>query len=1574
MSQNSLRLRTLLLLFCGLFAACAPAGDSGVATPSAEQAATVTALGQDVLEVDPVEDDSLVVTPHRLDFPATRQRIDLGPTDVHDIDPRGDPEREGGLVVTVRNTSAVPVTVTDLEIVGNDTDDWIVELAGGGGVPFLLAPAAEQDVEVYFEPGRRGDRSARLYVRNDLASGWEVFVTLHGQCTGPIGDDIRIQVGAGEFTDGAGVDWTQDYGAQGGSTTVVGGDIEGTDDDALYANQRRGPSFSYALGVAEPSFYAVTLHFAETEAEALGARIFDVFLEETKVIDGLDVFGAAGARTAYTVELGVVVEDGVLDMRLEGVVDEASLAAVEVVSKPMVIATPTTLDFGAVSTGGSDVLPLTITNEGLGELVIERLRFLLGGSGNGESFSLDLDGMIYAGGRTNVTHELGLTLAPGESREIDVTFAPLEEQFDTIVLRFEGDFGQRNVVARGLGGHEGDPYLHVVINAPGFVVDYDGNGVESLVLDGTSSHTHEPGRALVSFAWTEAALLLSSSPLALPNLGLGSHEIKLEIGDDSVPQRFLDDTVAVDVLGTDEVPGVLVHYYDASGSSAGALLDAVPTNADYAEVVASPSVTGTTAVGRSPYGGDVMVRMNFGYAVTTAGLFEFIVSGGADHRIELEGLPISGQQSLAVGVHELEVRFAVDDLGDLPLGVAVQVDGGATEPIDAADLTHDETGLLPVINTMPGVGATVGGNFVEISGQGFFPKDSVVVHFGAVNLDEDDFLSWSPTKLELLSPGGIPGTVQVTVETPAGESNARDYVYDANGPVPIDFDPGTPVTGVPSPTTGVWGPDGNFYVASLDGRVTRIVFDDSYGVVSKTTFPGVSGLSNNNVLGIATHPYDPATPVRLYLSHGKHFLNGGGSFSAPSPYTGMISYVEGPGFNTPVTVVSGLPTSNHDHGMNGLVFDNNGDLLVAVGSNTNAGVKHPNSGDLVESPLSAAILKVHLSRAGFNGSVTYLDSLSGLPDNDQVSGEGVDVAANIDVSVHAAGLRNPYDLLLTTGGLLYATDNGPNTDFGAASTGASSEAPDPYDFDELNLIEYGNYYGHPNRSRGRTDVRQNVFRGVSSGPSIPDVFTQAITGFAPSTDGLDEFRSDVFRGQLRGNLIAQKWVGTVRLLALEADGRHVDQTSEISPYTGALSVRMGPGGALLGMDFGNNSVVVLKPNDPSPTGVEVHDITPWRAPATGGTRFVIGGANFGTLANTSVTIGGLPASLQSVSTTRIVGFVPADATPTTDLLDVAVTVQGNVDTLAGAFRYLLGVGAEPGRWSALAPLPVALGEVAAGVINGILYVVGEGAQATYRYDLLARAWMSNRAPRIFAGHHHAAEVIDGKLYLIGGLGAGSEGRVQIYDPGSNSWSQGQQMPWAGGALQTAVIGGKIHAAGGIVGASTVANHSVYDPVANTWSGRTPLPAGRNHGASATDGERFYVFGGRTAGNFVTNGFDDLQIYDPATNLWEATSQPGSMLLPLPEARGGMGKAVWFKGEFYVFGGETQNDPDAGPGNVYARVDVYNPTTNEWRSEKPMLSPRHGIFPVLFQGHMFLPGGGTASGSGQSAIFDTFTRQ
>ena len=181
-------------------------------------------------------------------------------------------------------------------------------------------------------------------------------------------------------------------------------------------------------------------------------------------------------------------------------------------------------------------------------------------------------------------------------------------------------------------------------------------------------------------------------------------------------------------------------------------------------------------------------------------------------------------------------------------------------------------------------------------------------------------------------------------------------------------------------------------------------------------------------------------------------------------------------------------------------------------------------------------------------------------------------------------------------------------------------------------------------------------------------------------------------------------------------------------------------------------------------------------------------------------------------------------------------------------------------------------------------------------------------------------------------------------------------------------------AGGIGNGRTTDSAAVFEPASRKWRVIAAMPHARNHAASATDGTRLFVFGGRGPGsgdsNVVANGFDDVQIYDPATNSWTTSGSTPSAPRRLPIARGGTGKAVFLNGEFWVIGGETSSGTGATKSNTYSRVDIYDPRSNRWRTGAPLPTARHGIFPVLAEGRILVAGGGHSAGFGGSNTFES----
>ncbi len=1141
---------------------------------------------------------------------------------------------------------------------------------------------------------------------------------------------------------------------------------------------------------------------------------------------------------------------------------------------------------------------------------------------------------------------------------------------------------------------EQHPVLHVVIDAPTTVVDYDGNGTEPVTLFGSGSHTHEPGQQLIAFEWREGTTQFSSTQDAAALFGLGSHDITLTIRDSATPQKSLTGQHHFEVAPLNRVPGTLARYYSSGGNSSVPLLDTLtsltPGFVDSGAEFSVQVVQGH--VDRSPFAGNVAVQKFGTLVVQQAGTYTFSVTGGAGSRIFLDsgsGLQLlSGPVVLSAGEFPMEVRFAINAISQLPAKLQWSLNGGALEPVPGSALNHDETDLLPFLHSVtPTSGAAVGGEQVTLSGYGFFPTPGVSVQWGTTTI-AGAALTVTPTSISFLSPPGS-GVVSVTVTTPTGVTLSKSFTYDA-AQVPVAFHPPEDVIliapGFPDdmgPTQAAWGPDHRLYVTTYGGRVIVYTFDDNYAVLAKETYTTLSGLPNRNILGIAFNPFDAPSPVKMYLGHSnvQAFLSC--PLSSSFPYSGEVSTLTGPLFGTRTSLMRNLPSSNHDHGVSGMLFDHSGALIMALGGNTNAGVPDCGLGGIPESPLSASIAQVELSRPGFNGVLTYRNRSNQAINTDARSGEQVDLDPVLGLHLLATGFRNAYDLGLTTTGRLYTADNGPNLGFGPASLGASLTGDDVETDDEVMLVTEGGYYGHPNRNRGFRFPHENVYLNPISELAARGRYVPPFAMIPPSTNGIDEYRATTFGGGLRGELLFQRFEqsggGELYRLKPTPDGRSLASLSSLASVSG-LDVVTGPGGAIIVADLVGNSLHIFKPNDPSVTQPKAFDIFPWRAPTEGGTPFVIGGANFGNIGNTTVTIGGVPATVTAVSASRIRGTIPAYPTAPSDLIDVVVVSNGVSSQLPAAFRYLKRPGQGIGRWTTEDALPTSIGEVAGGVIGGVLYLVGEDSTLTQGYDFASGTWCTDLATRPHLGHHHAAEVLNGKLYLFGGLGGNSSNKVQIFDPQAGvdgtcgkrgAWTLGTNMPFTSGAASSALIGGKMYIAGGIDGAETgtITSAAAYDPTLNTWSSIASMPAGfgRNHAASGTDGQRLFIFGGRTGGNVVDLGFSDVLIYNPVTNSWQVNMDGAASVPPLPQPRGGMGKAVFMNGEFYVLGGETL---PTGTGQhpalqTYNRVDVYHPITRTWRLDASMPTYRHGIFPLLHQGRIVVAGGGTAAGGGTS---------
>lgn len=1447
-------------------------------------------------------------------------------------------------------------------------------------LPVSLAPGQALTVEIEFLPVTPGPRVATFVVQQGLGGIPPSQIRCEGIAIGDPGHEVVINCGDVPYVSPDRTFWSTDFGAlvsEGYLASYV--DVLGTEDDVLYHQSRWGQSVVYRFDLPN-GLYEFGFRSWEPVHSTVGARVFDVSVEGQVLFDDVDLVAAVGARQAWvSPKRRVQVSDGTVDIRFDASSARALVSALEVRSVPVVGTSTPTLDFGTVDQGSFRQLDIVLTNTGLAPGRATSLQIFPGGSGPASEFAVEVGGALLSGGPNASNFVIDLALPVGQTVRIPVIFTPTQHRDNELSLRLSLANGDPVVVdVRGSGGaNAGWGYLHPVIDIdPLLIIDYDSSGNEPVDLNGGSSHTHEPGRFLTAYEWQVNGAVVGSTAAVQATLPLGQSFVELTITDSNNPPAHATARQPVVAHPVNAVPGILARYYDGSVVGEVYLLDNLPLAPDYIDRQSQLRTlqVGTT-VGSSPFSNDVMVRWTADFQLPAQTTLSFVAVGGTARRVRVDGQLVTGPIVVAPGVHSLDVRFAVESTSGLPLELDVFANS-APFPGFASRLTHAEGTLAPIIHAMPTTGIELGGNDVVIEGFGFFPRSQVVVNWGTTSITSAQFVAFSAERIHILSPPGT-GTIPVSVTTPNGTSNVRPYQYSASGPVPIRWTVlYQQAVNLSGPTRVAFGPDGRLWVARLDGRLRAIRYDDQWNATFQD-YGGVSSLTNRNVLGLTFDPfdvYDPLNPASLvvYVAHGEHYVNSGTTPTGPSPFTGQISRLAGPNFDSPVAVITGLPTSNHDHSINGIEFDDNGDLLISVGGNTNAGVQYPQMGDLPESPHSGALLKAFTSRSDFDGTVTLLDRQSLQVIDDQRLGEAAIVAPGLQIEVFASGLRNAYDLVLHSNGYIYATDNGPNGgingNYGPASTGLTTQGgtPHPDHPDEVLLVERGNYYGHPNRARGVDDPRQLLYYDDLT-PSIPHQFMQQVAHVASSTNGLEEYRAAAFGGQLRGDLLVMHLFNGMRFFELTQDGRSIVNPMGMSvPVSNAgLDIAVAPGGAIITCDYFFGQIRVQVPDDVGAIGLTPYDVFPARGPNVNGVPFELGGSGFGAAASTSVLFNGVSAVLTSVTPKRIRGLIPAQPVSVVGPVDVTVNSAAQHVTLTDAYRYLPSQrGYAGGYWKQSEPLPIALGEVAAVELDGRLYLFGRGDARTLRYDALLGTWQTNLAQRPFPGSRHAAEVTGGRIYLLGGVDAGSPGRVQIYDPAADTWSLGAPMPWAGDAVATAVISGRIYVAGGLVGSSTVSNFAVYDPPTNAWTALSALPIGVHHASAGTDGARFFVFGGRQGGPAPQAGLQHVQVYNPATATW-ATSQ-AAQIAQLPLARSGAGRAVWYRDRFFVFGGE-------GSSTTFAEVLAYDPALNTWRRDTALPTARQGHGPVLFQDRVFVLGGGLVPGSSGSTAAEVFKR-
>jgi len=160
--------------------------------------------------------------------------------------------------------------------------------------------------------------------------------------------------------------------------------------------------------------------------------------------------------------------------------------------------------------------------------------------------------------------------------------------------------------------------------------------------------------------------------------------------------------------------------------------------------------------------------------------------------------------------------------------------------------------------------------------------------------------------------------VLVSVETPLAESNTVSYTHVAG--VPIEFESAI-LREFDSPRVVKFGPDRNLYVGTIDGQLGRLTLNENYTEVLDVVISTIA--QYRCVLGITFDPLDTDDIPSVYVSTS-FFFHDDATSSSGNAINGDVRKISGANLDISETIITGLPISDHDHGVNGLEFGDHG--------------------------------------------------------------------------------------------------------------------------------------------------------------------------------------------------------------------------------------------------------------------------------------------------------------------------------------------------------------------------------------------------------------------------------------------------------------------------------------------------------------------------------------------------------------------------------------------------------------------------------------------------------------------------
>jgi glucose/arabinose dehydrogenase len=380
------------------------------------------------------------------------------------------------------------------------------------------------------------------------------------------------------------------------------------------------------------------------------------------------------------------------------------------------------------------------------------------------------------------------------------------------------------------------------------------------------------------------------------------------------------------------------------------------------------------------------------------------------------------------------------------------------------------------------------------------------------------------------------------------------------------------------------GPGHQLYAASDAGKIFRFAIQADGTLSSPEEFEPLTKPNNGPRL-VTGFVFDPAsTPENPIL----WVPNSPAMFTNVPDFSDKLTRISGKNLDKVEDILINLPRSFRDHMTNQPSIGPDGALYIPQGSSSAYGAPDREWGDRAEHLLTAAILRLDVSK---------------LPAKLPLDVKTVDVQGPYDprvegapLTVYATGIRMPYDMVWHSNGQLYSAVNG-------SSAGGNSPAKEGVpglnritlaEHDWLFKIKKGGYYGHPNPTWGYYvlnggnptkdfDKFEVPFYPVGIKPEKdwePAIYD---LGAHISADGTIEYKGDAFGGKLKGALMICRYnVGAdILTVKLDAKGDVAEAIMGIRGLTGfanPLDIEQDEkSGNLYIADYGAQKLILARP-------------------------------------------------------------------------------------------------------------------------------------------------------------------------------------------------------------------------------------------------------------------------------------------------------------------------------------------------------------------------------------------------------------